>query len=200
MRWSALIQPLRHHGHPAPTAGVPRAQADEQTEPRAAAPAAGERLNLLLSYACWRDESWADQLPRLLEPMGVKAHRVTSGTEAASVLHDTPVHIAMVDLSLPLNAAPCSIKTSPRPAPSLDDSLDQEGGERLLQLLARLSAPPPTVVVHRRKSHRETTRQVASALRAGAFAAIERPVHMETVLEVMRRILRRYYANRWPES
>lgn len=125
MRIGALIAPLQYamvRAHPASAASRPprphswrSTQADEQTEPRAAAPAAGERLNLLLSYACWRDESWADQLPRLLEPMGVKAHRVTSGTEAASVLHDTPVHIAMVDLSLPLNARPVRSKRAPAP-------------------------------------------------------------------------------------
>lgn len=133
--------------------------------------------------------------------MGVKAVRVTSGSEAASVLHDIPIHIAMVDLALPLNAPPCSPPAAAATArPNPDDTIDAEGGERLLQLLARLNHPPPTVVVHRRKSHRETSRQVASALRAGAFAAIERPVHLETVLEVMRRILRRYYANRWPEA
>lgn len=158
------------------------------TSPAPQASPAG-RLNLLLSAAghvAWRDESWADALPRLLEPMGVQTFRVRSGREATRLLQSTQVHIALVDLGLPLDA---SADGSPLSA--------EEGGPRLLELLQRLGAPP-TVVVKREKTRREDARTLSSALGAGAFAVLERPVHLETALEVMRRILCRHYAGRWP--
>ena len=145
----------------------------------------GGRLNLLLTDAGWQDESWADRLPRLLEPMGVRAWRAASGDEASRLIRSVPVHIAVVDLALPLHG----------PDP---DSTSEEGGGRILELLARLEQPPPTVVVKRRRTGREDARQLASALQAGVFAVLEQPVNLETALEVMRRVLNRHYADRWP--
>ncbi len=147
------------------------------------APEPGSRLNLLLSYGGWRQSSWADQLPTLLEPFGVKAWRAKSGAGATDIIRQVPVHIALVDLSLPLGD---------------DESSPEEGGPRILQLLSRLDCPPPTVVVRRRKTSREGDRVLASALSAGVFAVVDRPVHLETVLETMRRVLTRYYAGGWP--
>lgn len=148
----------------------------------------GGRLNLLLSAAGlipWRDDSWADALPRLLEPMGVRTYRVHSGVEATRLLHDTAMHIALVDLALPLDESDVS-------------AAGFEGGPHLLRLLHRLPDPPPTVIVKHGRTQREDARTLSSALVSGAFAVLERPVQLETVLEVMRRILCRHYANRWP--
>ena len=133
----------------------------------------------------WRDEGWAEALPRLLEPMGVQSWRVRSGLEAAKVIERVHVHIALVDLSLPLEENQEAIAS-------------EEGGARLLELLGRLATPPPTVVVKRGKTHREDMRTLCHALHAGAFAVLERPVHVETALEVMRRILARHYGDQWP--
>lgn len=149
----------------------------------------GGRLNLLLSHGGWRDEPWADCLPRLLEPMGVHAWTVHSGREATSLIQKVRVDIAVVDLSLPLDA-------DGNPAPNAASI--EEAGVRLLELLTRLPSRPPTLVVKRRRTRREDTRELAHALRAGAFAVIERPVQLETLLEVMRRVLCRHYADRWP--
>lgn len=151
------------------------------------------RLNLLLTYGGWHPESWVDHLPRLLAPMGITAVRARSGVEAASVIRSTPVHIAVVDLALPLDA------------PQTDDSGDfapagEEGGERIIELLRRLDAPPPTVVVKRRRSGRENARSLSNALAAGVFAVLEPPVHLEHALEVMRRVLQRHYEGRWPAA
>lgn len=143
---------------------------------------------MLLSAAgpvAWRDESWADALPRLLEPMGVQTWRVRSGREASRLIQTVPMHMAMVDLSLPLDEG--------EPGPGIP-----EGGPRLLELLGRLASPPPTVVVKHGRSEREDARTLSTVLGAGAFAVLERPVHLETALEVMRRILCRCYAGRWP--
>jgi len=154
------------------------------------APATGpvNRLNLLLSYAGWKHESWADRLPRLLEPMGVFSLRALTGAEASKVIAEYPIHVAVVDLGLPLED------------PSKPDRVE-EAGPRLLDLLRRLDQPPPTVVVKRGRSEREDCREINAALRAGAFAVIDRPdtqPDLERLLDVLRRCLIRYYHGRWP--
>jgi len=148
------------------------------------------RLNLLLSYGGWRDESWANRLPQLLEPMGIHAWMAESGTEASYLLRSQPVHLAVVDLALPLDA----------PAPHNEAADATEGGVRLLHLLARLETPPPTIVVRRPRESRADARLLNQALRQGAFAVVDRPVQLELMLDVFRRALSRHYMNRWPGS
>ncbi len=171
----------------------------------AAGPPAGDRLGLLIGYAGWRDDSWADRLPTLLEPMGITAYRATSGQQASQIINASPIHIAVVDLGLPLEDLP------PGPPPS-ETSL-KEGGPRLLEMLRRLSQPPHTVVIKRRRGARDEQREVAAALRLGAFAVIDPPGpaeakasttprtgELEVMLEVLRRILYRHYQGRWPQA
>ncbi len=148
----------------------------------------GGRLNLLLSYGGWRDESWADLLPRLLAPFGVRAYRADSGVEAQRVLDAVPVHLAVIDLALPLERGEDASPLESEPA-----------GARLLELMTRLPGRPPTLVVKRRMGAREGSRDLSSALHCGAFAVIERPVVMEAMLDAMRRVLARHYADRWPQ-
>ncbi len=141
------------------------------------------RLNLLLSYGGGQEGSVIEQLPRLLSPMGIYSIRVTTGEGAAKVIGDFPIHIAVVDLMIPL----------------VSDSPARPGGARILQLLRRLEQPPPTVVVRPRQPiTRDSSRELAEALREGAFAVLDRPIELETMLEVMRRILCRHYADEWP--
>ncbi|MFG0284686.1 MAG: hypothetical protein ACF8R7_09720 [Phycisphaerales bacterium JB039] len=147
---------------------------------------AGGRLNLLLSCPVWREDAWADNLPRLLEPMGIRAIRAATGAEAGRIIAQRPVHIAVVDLGLPLDA---------------DNAAAEEGGVRILQVLSRLRQPPPTVVIKRRTARREEGREIRDALLAGAFAIIDRPSaqrDIELLLEVLRRALSRHYQGRWP--
>lgn len=157
--------------------------ASHQTAP------AGGRLNLLLSHAGWEEDSWADRLPCLLQPMGVCALRAGTGREASEVIRSQPIHIAVVDLGLPLERCPAAA------APA------EECGPRLLQLLSRLNPIPPTVVIKRARTRRDDRREITDALRAGAFAVIDRPrgpADLELLLEVLRRCLRRHYDGRWP--
>ena len=147
----------------------------------------GGRLNLLLSYAGWEPGPWVDRLPRLLEPMGIASLRAQSGREASEVLQTSLVHVAVVDLGLPMDRAA---------GPS-----DHDGGTRLLELLARLKEPPPVVVIKQARTRRDESRELAAALRLGAFAAIDRPRgdnDLDVVLDVLRRVLARYYHGRWP--
>jgi CheY-like chemotaxis protein len=152
------------------------------------------RFNLLLSYAGWDADPWVERLPRLLDPMGVRSLHAGSGREATEVIERHPVHVAVVDLGLPFE--------SPGDGDSGDAPAD-EGGPRLLHLLARLDTPPPTLVIKRRRSARDDRREIAAALRAGAFAVLDRPrepADVELVLKLLQRVLRRHYADRWPDT
>ncbi|MCA3004843.1 MAG: hypothetical protein LW650_13955 [Planctomycetaceae bacterium] len=148
--------------------------------------AGGARLNLLLSCAGWQDQGWAEVLPRLLEPMGVASTRVQSAREAEVFLRSSRVHIAVVDLGLPLERTAASGRA-------------EEAGARVLELLSRLESPPPTVVVRPPRMQREMSRDMNAALRCGAFAVVDRTAaDVELMLGVMQRCLSRFYAGRWP--
>ncbi|MBT8485813.1 MAG: hypothetical protein HKO59_17170 [Phycisphaerales bacterium] len=145
------------------------------------------RLNLLLSCRSRAGlEPSIDQLADLLEPLGIASFRAGSGDEAADVIRRTEIHIAVVDLSIPLTGE------SPGAKPA---------GGRILQLLRRLDPAPPTVLVRpRQPAARESARSLSEALRDGAFAVVDRPINLETMLEVMRRVVRRHYADHWPAA
>ena len=149
------------------------------------------RLNLLLTYGGWRERSFVDQLPRLLSPMGIRSIRAESGEEAEQIIRNHQVHIAVVDLAIPLRKI-CD-DTAPIP------TCMTQGGSRMLQLLRHLDHQPPTVVIRPPEpSPGASARSLLHSLKEGAFAVLDRPVDLEHMLEVMRRILRRHYANVWP--
>jgi CheY-like chemotaxis protein len=142
------------------------------------------RLNLLLSHSGWRDDTFAELLPPLLQPMGVHCVQVRSATEASRVIESQLIHVAVVDVSLPME----------------DGALGEDpAGPRVLQILRHLDQPPPTVVVRPpQPSAREAVRGLQTMLQEGAFAVIDRPFPVESMLELLRRILHRHYANAWP--
>lgn len=110
--------------------------------------------------------------------------RARSGREASEVIRATPIHMAVVDLALPL-----------------DTGSDEDGGLRLLELLRRAESPPPTIVIRRARTAREASREAMRALLADAFAVVDRPSHhrdVELLLEVLRRVLARHYRGQWP--
>lgn len=150
------------------------------------------RLHLLLSYAGWEPDPLIERLPRLLEPMGVVSHRAGTGKDASRLIQNRTIHIAVVDLGLPLEA----------PATAEADPEFSEGGPRLLELLRRLDDPPPVVAVKRRaRTSRDDAREIAAALRLGAFAVVDRPravSDLDVMLGVLRRCLDRHYRGRWP--
>ena len=152
----------------------------------------GGRLNLLLSHAGWQQDPWVDRLPRLLEPMGIVSHRADSARQATTIINSTRIHIAVVDLALPLDPA---LQAAP---PSAD-----EAGPKLLELLNRLAEPPPTIVIKRARSHRDDQRELSAALRAGVFAVLDRPADtasLNNLLDAFRRCLDRHYRGCWPGS
>jgi hypothetical protein len=156
----------------------------------------GGRLNLLLTAAPWAHDSWADRLPHLLDPMGIRSVTACSAREAEYAIRRWPIHIAVVDLGVPLDSAPDASNphSSPQPASSLE-----EAGPRVLELLRRLTDPPPTVVIKGPRCSRDNTRHMTAALRCDAFAVVDRTAaNLETMLQVLHRCLARFYSNRWP--
>ncbi len=164
------------------------ARAPEPPSPASPPPSdPGGRLNLLLSCASWRNESWADRLPRLLEPLGIRSVRARTGREAERTIRTLRVHIAVVDLGLPLDESP------------RDDQPAPEAGPRILELLRRLEAPPPTVVIKGPRPIRDDVRHLSAALRFDAFAVVDRSAaDVEQMLKIFQRCLSRFYQDRWP--
>lgn len=189
--------PHDSHGHSAGAAGGSDRWAylrnnppHQPGNPAAADPGQSNRLNLLLSWGGWQNESWVDRLPALLEPMGVHSLRVRTAREAEKAIRQNPVHIAVVDLGLPLDSS----STTPAPA-------SEEAGPRVLELLRRLESPPPTVVVQQSRSARDATRHMSAALRCDAFAVVDRAAaDVELMLKVLQRCMQRFYQGRWPGS
>jgi CheY-like chemotaxis protein len=144
----------------------------------------GGRLNLLLSSG-WRRGGPADQLPQLLDSLGIYCLHARTGQEATRLVESTRVDIALIDLELPM-----------------DDTNDtQPAGPRILQLLRRLDPAPPTVVIRPAQStKRDDSRGLSDALREGAFAVLDRPLNLESMLETLRRVVRRHYSDRWPAA
>lgn len=145
----------------------------------------------MLTYGGWREGDFADQLPALLGPLGIDCFRCRSGLEATEFLRRGAVHIAIVDLSIPMEP----------PSPHAPLTKLTPAGPRVLQLLRRLDQPPPTVVVRPpQPSTRDSARGLADALRDGAFAVIDGPVRLESMLETLRRVVRRHYRDHWPAA
>jgi DNA-binding response OmpR family regulator len=143
-----------------------------------------ERLNLLLTCGSWRDDSAVRQLPQLLAPIGIRSLTAKNGEEAVRVIEKSDIHIAIVDLGIPLSEG----AHNSRP-----------GGERVLQLLRRLHPQPPTIVIRPRQATvRENARSLARSLQEGAFTVVDRPAVIETLLGALHRVLQRHYSDRWP--
>jgi len=117
--------------------------------------------------------------------MGVQALHADTCDEAADLIRSQPVHIALVDVDIPLHRG----------------GGGSPAGPRVLQLLRRLDPSPPTVVIRpRQATGRESARGLVSSLREGAVAVIDRPLHLEVLLQTLQRVLRRHYKDTWPTA
>ena len=154
---------------------------------RPADSAAGEarRLNVLVTD---RGERWSSQLPCLLEPQGVQAYRVRNSGEAVELIEATPIHVAVVDMYLDTEA---DAAPTPQRLP---------GGLKLLQVIQRIEARPPAVLVVRSRHFdpRVDNFVLAEALKLNAFTVLDQPVELEQMLAVLRRALERYFGGAWP--
>lgn len=152
------------------------------------------RLNVLMTEG---QQSWVQQLPRLLQPQGVRAIIAPDVDEAVRVIRQGPVHAVVVDMAVPMARVDESDGRV-----SSDRSPESEagtGGLKLLRVIRRLEPAPPTVVVRgRRFDRRHDDRLLSEALRLQAFSVLDQPVQLEQLLEVLRRLIERHYGGRWP--
>jgi len=154
-----------------------------------------ERLNVLLTDA---DEPWSQQLPRLLEPQGVRAIRVESVRQAIDVIDHEPIHMAVVDLALPVDQPESPPAYRPSRG-SLDADRASDGALKLVQVIRRLDPTPPTVIIRGRLFQpRIDDRILREALTLNVFSVLDEPVQMEQVLRVLQRVMQRYYGDAWP--
>lgn len=139
-------------------------------------------------------EHWTEQLPRLLEPQGVRSYIATNGKEAIDIAGRFNVHAALIDIGTPV--APQGRTDRPRRT-----SLGPEppGGVWILELFRRMPNPPVTIMVQDPAySQRQLVQQLEAALRLGAFSVVNKPVAIEQILDIFRRMLERHYRGTWP--
>jgi CheY-like chemotaxis protein len=160
------------------------------------------RFNVLLTQdRRHADEHWTQQLPRLLDALGVEAHLAQSGLEAIDLAQRLRVHAAVIDLATPMKDPPVDRPPSSPRLPSAGSGGGPGGaGLDLLQLFRRLPERPAVVVLRGpASSKRQAERLLQEMLRLGVFSVMDKPVEIEALLNVFRRLLDRRYRGAWPE-
>ena len=167
------------------------------------------RLNVLLTQdRPHAPGHWTIQLPRLLAPQGVMAHVAHSGEEAIRMAARIEFHAAVIDLSIPRSGANSEatdeqdnepISPEVKAAVRAAGGPDVPAGLWLLEFFRRLPNRPPVVVVHSPAfSRREVDRLLRDAIRLDVFTVLPKPVELENLLHVFRRLLDRQYRGVWP--
>lgn len=141
------------------------------------------RLNVLVTEdRPHAPEHWSRQIGRLLEPMGILAHLAATAQQAIDVADRMTIHAAVVDLGTPLGEA----RTT-------------HGGMWLIELFRRLPGKPPVVLINSPAySQRQADRLLREALSLGAFSVMNKPIDIEQLLTVFRRLIDRQYKGAWP--
>ncbi|MBI1338031.1 MAG: hypothetical protein GC164_13875 [Phycisphaera sp.] len=155
------------------------------------------RLNVLLTEDRPREQwHWSRQLVELLKPMGVAGYVVHTGREALDLAEKLELHAAVIDLGTPLDP----VHTPPGQSRLMNRTTTQPTGELwLLELLRRLPAKPPVVVIQSRSfTQAQVDRVLSEALRLGAFSVLNKPIALEQILSVFQRLLDRRYRGTWP--
>lgn len=144
-----------------------------------------DRLNMLLTD---RGQRWANQLPCLLQPHGVRTLRAASVNAAVRLIHRDLIHIAVIDMALPMDAD------------QAEPSVGSPGGICLLKEIRRLDHRPRAIVAVRDRAFdpRVDDPILIEALRLDVFSVLDQPVEIEQILGVLRRALEKHYAGQWP--
>jgi DNA-binding response OmpR family regulator len=159
-------------------------------------PRPNARFNVLLTED--REHTaghWTRQLPRLLEPQGVKAYVARTGREAVEMVNDLEIHAALIDLATPQD------DVANQPAGTGSSPVGEAQGLWVLEVLKRQPTRPPIVMVNSLAIARiQAQRFLNDALRLGAFSVVNRPSDLEDMLAVIRRLIDRQYEGTWPNN
>jgi CheY-like chemotaxis protein len=132
-------------------------------------PPAEHRLTVLFGDA---DAVWHDTAAAMLQPFGVSTVQARTGREALDRIESGEVHVAILDQNLP-----------------------QLSGLQVVKLAARRELSPPAILLARDLS----TQFLHEALGMRVFSVLSKPVDVNLLLDTLARVLKRHYANRWPE-
>jgi CheY-like chemotaxis protein len=153
--------------------------------PEAERSGAASRFNMLLTEERLHlgEEHWAVQLPRLLRPQGVVSYVAHTGREAMDLAGRMEFHAVVVDIATPVDQA----------------SSGRRQGLWLMDLFHRMPNRPPMVVISSPAyGQRDLQRLLSESLRLGAFSVLNKPISLEQLLAVFRRLLERQYRGQWP--
>jgi DNA-binding NtrC family response regulator len=128
------------------------------------------RLTVLLAN---EQEGWHQTVRGLLEPQGVETISARSGREALRLIESRPVHVAVLDQQMP-----------------------QLGGLQVVKLMRELEQAPPAILL----SSDLNSALLREALGMHVFSVLSKPVDFNQLLDVLARVLRRYYESRWPQQ
>lgn len=110
-------------------------------------------------------------ISRLLEPQGVQTLVAHSGPEALDLVKTRPVHVVVLDVNMP-----------------------QLGGLQVIRLMRALQSPPPAILL----ADQVSNYLLREALGMQVFSVLPKPVQLDSLLDAVARVLRRYHDSRWP--
>lgn len=151
------------------------------------------RFNVLLTED--RDHlpgHWTRQLPRLLQPQGVRAFVAHTAEQAVEMTTEFSIHAALIDLTTPRANLPDGHDVA-------HPDYSGGGGLWLLEVMRRTQPAPPIVVVNSTiQTPNQAQRFLNKALQLGAFSVVNRPVELEALLDIIHRLLKRHHHGQWP--
>jgi len=130
------------------------------------------RFTVLLPH---EQDGWHQTVSRLLEPQGVETLTVRTGREALEMIESRPIHAVVLDVQMP-----------------------QLGGLQVIRLIrdVRPRRSPAVILL----SNHLTNHLLREALGMDVFSVLAKPVDLNVLLDILARVLRRYYESRWPVS
>ena len=126
------------------------------------------RFTVLLAN---EQETWHRTVRGLLEPQGVATVVARSGREALEIIENRPIHVAVLDQSMP-----------------------QLGGLQVVKLMRAMTGAPPAILL----ANQLTTNLLHEALAMHIFSVLSKPVDFNLLLDALARVMKRHYEGKWP--
>jgi len=128
------------------------------------------RLTVLLAN---EQESWHRTVCGLLEPQGVRTLSVRSGREVLDVMQRDEVHVAVLDIGMPLL-----------------------GGMQVVKMMQQSpkSKNVPAILL----ADHPNDQLMHEALQLEVFSVLGKPVDFNVLLDSLARVVKRHYKDKWP--